>query len=261
MPLFVVWIGMCLWVFIPLRAETPVQDEVAHLGQLYESLQFETVIQIGHQLLKHPEQFSPDQLATIHEFMGLAYFSLGNLDSARSHFVSELKLDPTRQLDPVRVSPKIIEFFEQLRQALQQATAQVTFVPYTRYVFIKDRRPGAAWRSALLPGWGQWYKHQRRRAKIIGGAFLGTTVVTGVALYLEKRSRRNYLRSKQPDEIRKNYNQYNFWYRNRQVGVHLVIAIWALAVGDALWTPAAPLKIEPAVNNPPAPGVRIRFQW
>ncbi|NOX38411.1 MAG: hypothetical protein GXO78_12835 [Calditrichaeota bacterium] len=252
---------MFLLLFAPFRAVSQVQDEVARLGQLYESLQFEAVIQTGRQLLKHPEQFSTDQLATIHEFMGLAHFSLGNLDSARSHFVSELELDPTRQLDPVRVSPKIIEFFEQLRQELHQSSAQTTFVPYTRYVFIKDRRPGAAWRSAVLPGWGQWYKHQKGRAKIIGGVFLGSTVFTGVAFYLERRSRRDYLRSKLPDEIRKNYDRYNFWYRTRQIGVHLMVAVWAIAVGDALWTPAPPLKIEPTVSGPQAPGVQLRFQW
>ncbi len=260
-PFILLGIGLWICASPSLANQSQDKDPVARLGSLYEALQFQEVVRKGKELLKHPERFTPDQLARIHEYLGLAYYSLGRLDSARSHFVSELELDPDRRLDPIRVSPKIIDFFNRLREQRQLEGGKTSFVPYVRYVFIEDPRPAAAWRSALLPGWGQWYKRQRTRAGILGGAFWTSVLATGTAFYLERQARTHYINQKNPPEIQQAYDRYNFWYRSRQLGLRLVLFTWVAAVTDALWTPASNVKVQPTVGEEQTLGLHLRVQW
>lgn len=59
-------------------------------------------------------------------------------------------------------------------------------------------RWSAVWRSAILPGWGQWYTDNKLEAKITGGAFL---VSLGYAGY--SRSEAESAKSKYDDAVSK----------------------------------------------------------
>jgi len=222
---------------------------------LYESLQFEKAIELSRQLLRTPRKFTKDDLLLIHQFTAYAFFNLGKPDSARKHFVTILDMDPNYQLDPVTTSPKIIRYFNDLKTALKSRAVETT-IAYTRYIFIKDPRPGAAWRSAILPGWGQWYKGQREKALWIGTAFGVSTAFTLVAALLEKHYHQKYLDSNQPSTISDRYNTYNFWYKTRKVSLALVGTVWLASFADALWAPYAPPATAPSSPRP-----RIGIKW
>ncbi len=220
-------------------------NAVQQLETAYRSLQFETVIKQGRTLLAQQQSLSPEQLAKIHEQMALSFFSLGELDSSRSHFLSLLSLYPDWKLDPIYVSPKIIAFFERLKQesAHQQS---VNAVPYTRYVIVTDPRVGATWRSLLIPGWGQWYKAQKKRAYLFGGVVGLTLLGTGISALLESSAHQAYLNARDEQTIRQQYDRYNFWYKTRRTFTVLTFLGWTLNVADALWTPgkeANPLSV------------------
>jgi hypothetical protein len=203
---------------------------------LYEALEFDKAIQSGQNLLKSNYQFNRDELSTIHQFMALSFYNMGNIDSARVHFLSLLSIQPDFELDPVSVSPKIISFFEQLKNETQNSKAGQA-IGYTKYVFLEDLRPGATLRSALLPGLGQIYKHQKKRGYFIGSAFIASLAATGISLYFEKDNHNKYLDSTTPNTIEENYKTYNNWFKKRKLFTITTISIWAVAVLDALWAP------------------------
>ena len=78
---------------------------------LYDEAEFEKATAQGQQLLQKDHTLNPEQLLTIHRYMALSYFSLGQMDSARVHFFSVLSIDTKFSLDPIDTSPKIINFF------------------------------------------------------------------------------------------------------------------------------------------------------
>ena len=203
---------------------------------LYEALEFDKAIQSGQNLLKSNQRFSRDELATIHQYMALSFYNKGEIDSSRSHFLTLLSIQPDFEPDPISVSPKIISFFDQLKSETKSRATEHA-LSYTKYVFLEDLRPGATFRSALLPGWGQIHKHQKNRGYIIGGAFITSLAAAGISIYFEKDKHNRYLDSTTPAEIEANYDTYNSWFKKRKLFTITTMSIWAFAVLDALWAP------------------------
>ena len=190
-------------------------DDISQIKYLYEELRFEDAINFGRQILKGAEKISSENLQYIHQYMAFSFYNVGLLDSARVHFLSLLSINPNMELNPVNTSPKIIDFFKQIKADLKEIENDPFIISYPSYVFIEDKRPGAAWRSAILPGWGQYYKEQFTRAYIFGGAFLMSAAVLGVSLVNESNTKDAYLNSTDPDDILNKYDTYNNWSKVR----------------------------------------------
>jgi hypothetical protein len=216
-------------------AQSSTRD-ITQIKFLYNELRFEEAIHYGQQSLRKDDGLSPQHLEYIHRYMAYSFYNIGLLDSSRVYFLSLLSINPGIELDPVDTSPKIIDFFNQIKINFQEINANTTIISYPKYVFIEDRRPAAAWRSALLPGWGQYYKGQPTRAYIFGGAFLTSAVVLGVSLVNESKYKDQYLNSTDPEDINNYYDSYNNWSKIRQMSTYTIIGIWLLSFADAIWS-------------------------
>ncbi len=244
-----------------LKAQS-AYDKVMKVQELYQSLKFEEAIQYSRQLLRSDTPFTKEQLILIHQFTAYAFFNLAQTDSARKHFVDILIMDPQYQLDPVTTSPKIIRFFNDLKKEMKQKKLSFK-VAYTRYVFVPDLRPGAAWRSALLPGWGQYFKGQKKKALGVASAFAASGIFTLVTAILEKNYHRKYLHSQQPDDMAKNYDRYNRWYKTRQIALSVMGGIWIASFLDALWAPyhGQTQTFSMMINKSTEPALVFRFTF
>ena len=227
-----------------MNAQTALSPVVQPLDELYTSLQFEATIQEGKRILENQAQLSARELVLVHQYIGLSYYSLGKLDSARSHFYSLLSIDPNWKMDPVKISPKIIAFFEQLKAERAAPPSTLKIVPYTHYVFVPDIRLKAGWRSALLPGWGQLLKKQKKKALVIGAVFYPSLLAAVVSAFQERKAHRSYLHSQTLADIQSTYKTYNTWHRRRLFFVQVTAATWILAVVDALWMPYPSLNVQ-----------------
>lgn len=234
-------------------------EQAFRVRQLYESLQFEQAVALGRSLLKSDHVFNREELLTIHQYSGYAFFNLGQIDSARAHFLSLLTIDSGYRLDPVNTSPKIIRFYNKIKKAYLQKRVKESNPAYVKYVFVEDPRPAAGWRSAILPGWGQYYKKQLQRGRIYGVAFVtaGVAALTGFAL--EKYYHQKYLDSKIPAKINDNYDKYNFWYKTRRVSLYLTAIVWGASIADALWGPYEKAKLSASFQNGTTLSLQINF--
>ncbi len=75
----------------------------------YESLDFPQVIVLGRASLR--ERLTAPERARAEELLGFAFSATNQPDSAISAFKEAILLDPDRQLDPRRVSPRITGYF------------------------------------------------------------------------------------------------------------------------------------------------------
>ncbi|NOZ56392.1 MAG: hypothetical protein GXO73_06345, partial [Calditrichaeota bacterium] len=145
-------------------------------------------------------------------------------------------------------SPKAREFFRRIKKSLQAKPPPPT-TPI-RYVRIYDPRPGAAWRSLLLPGWGHLYRGEKR----FGYGVLGTTVVlasaTVVFFVKGKSARDRYLAAKDPAEIARTYDTYNRYYHLRHASLYALGALWLAAYLDASFRPVK--RIRATISSPAA---------
>ncbi len=208
----------------------------------------------AREALLHYADFAPDQLVEIHTTLGIVLHARNEAVEARRQFEAALSLDPTFVLDPVLVSPRTVELFETLRADRARTEPLGAPSPAVRYVVLTDPRPGAALRSALLPGWGQFAKGDRARG-IIFAVGVGTSAAASVAAHVAyTQADGRYDAATMPDEIDRTYRTANRLYRTRNV-LALVTALgWGAAVFDALIAggPRVP-------GDPSSPGASVRI--
>ncbi|MFZ0391497.1 MAG: DUF5683 domain-containing protein [Calditrichia bacterium] len=223
------------------------------IRRLYEQFQYEEVIRFGNRFLNRYQNASPASLAAIHKYMAVTFYNLGMEDSTRTHFNLLLSLNPKAQLDPVKFSPKIIDLFSEIKEEYSMRKLQVDDnTAGMRYLIVQDPRPAAAWRSVILPGWGQFYKEQPQRGLLLGSIFAGGIIATASAWYLENRYHNDYLDSTLPAEINSNYDQYNKWYKARRSLMVFTAVAWLVNVGDAIWSPYPGINASLTFRTGPA---------
>jgi len=218
--------------------------EVFQLRYLYSEIIFEDVITQGQKLLRENNSLNKNMLEEIHKYLALSFYNVGEQDSSRSHFYSLLSLNPDFEPDPVKTSPKILSFFQDIKNSFQKEDeAEIAALPYKSYVFVEDIRPKAALRSLAFPGWGQLYKDQDSKAYILGGSFLGSALVTAITYSLEQNRRDTYLDENNPAKVDSRYDDYNNMSKARRVFQYTAIAIWAVSISDALFSEYTPQVI------------------
>ncbi len=95
---------------VALSAQELVQNTTLRQAiQAYESLEFPRVIVLGRSALQ--ERLTAAERARAYELLGFAFSATSQPDSAISAFREAIQLDPDRQLDPRRVSPRITGYF------------------------------------------------------------------------------------------------------------------------------------------------------
>ncbi len=236
-----------------------LNTEILQVKFYYDDVAFEEAIETGTSLLKSSQVFTENELSFLHQYIALSFYNIGKLDSARSHFLSLLTVDQNMELDPVNTSPKIIDFFDDIKKDYAALAATPQSTAFTKYVFVDDLRPSAGLRSIILPGWGQFHKRQSTKGFILGGAFWSSLIATGIAAIREDQTHENYLDSRTPQDIETSYDTYNQWFKTRRFLTTTTIVLWVLTAGDAFITPYAQPTLVVNRNGEAAVGINIKF--
>jgi hypothetical protein len=77
---------------------------------------------IRNWLGEHPDASGDDALEA-YRMLGISELKLGDVQQARAAFVALLSLDPDFTLDPFLVEPKVVEFFDRVKQENEPALA------------------------------------------------------------------------------------------------------------------------------------------
>ena len=113
-----------------LTAQSPANATLRAALQAYDNLNMGQAIQLARTALR--ERLSPAEQARAYELLGFSYSALDSSTKAVDAFKDELLLDPNRDLDPQRVSPKIRIYFgvalSQLLVVRQLQVDSATFV-------------------------------------------------------------------------------------------------------------------------------------
>ncbi len=237
-------------------ADAPA-DLVRAMEEAVARLDYETAEARAREALARFDALTPDQLVTVHTTLGVLLHARNEPIEARRQFELALSLRPALTLDPVLVSPKTLQFFEEVEAEMETPEARPGTVE-VRYVVLPDDRPAAALRSLVAPGWGQFYKGDRGKGwtfALTGGTLAAGTVAAEVARI---RARADYNGATTPAEAERLYGPYNRWHRTSSVLAHATALVWAVAVLDALATGGPEAGRGPdteAVSLQPAPGI------
>lgn len=231
--IFVALIGV-----VPLGASSaqPHGGEVlADLQDAYSRFEYEKVLREGTAALERYSEFTVDQLAEIHTILALAAYNQNDRRESRRHFISALQLKPDLSLDPLLVSPKILEFFEEI-ESEDTSTQHERHNAPVRYVIVPDRRTDAALRSMILPGWGQFYKGHSTKGWILATSFAAAAGGAVFSNHKRNAAEEAYLVESSPDLVASRYDTFNRWHRARGGLLQAAAVVWAAGFVDALLT-------------------------
>ena len=252
-----------LVLLLAAPAASAQSDLVRAVREATARLDYASAEARAREALARVEMLSPDEAVEVHAALGVVLHARGAEVEAREQFRAALSIDPTLTLDPVLVSPRTIELLDTLRAEVPVAAPGAP--PPVRYLILRDPRPGAAWRSAVLPGWGQFHKGHRRRGLAFAVGVGASTVATGAAHLIYRDARTTYLEAPTPAEADAAYEPMNRAYRRRNVLAAVAATGWVLGVVEALATgaphaPAAAQSAGPSIG-PSAEGVALRVRF
>lgn len=232
-PLKSMIVGVSLLILFTegLIAQT-TREIIQEIVKDYYALRYEEAEKKARRALEDYKRFSPSELVELHTYLGCTLFALGNIEAAKKEFRTALSLNPHLTLDPVYISPKIISIFEEVK-AEWKPEKQEEVAKEIRYIFVPDKRPGAAVRSLIFPGWGQLYKGERKKGVILmslSAVSLGGLLYSQIA---QVQAHDRYLEAKVPAEIESRYKHYNNLYKTRNSLILLCAALWAYSYIDA----------------------------
>ncbi len=206
---------------------------MAAMRDAYERLDYDTAERRAREALTAYDAFSADQLVEVHTTLGLILHARNEPLEARAQFAAALSLDPSLELDPLLVSPKTMDFFEEIK-ADGRSTERIDQAPTIRYVRVRDLRPAATLRSLAVPGWGQLYKGDRTKGWALISIWSATVAGTVAAHLLRSNARQAYLDATNPDEIAGQFDTFVAWHRTRSAFALGAATVWGVAALDAL---------------------------
>ncbi|MEX0747105.1 MAG: DUF5683 domain-containing protein [Rhodothermales bacterium] len=217
----------------------PVRSEVLEeIQQAYRDLDYDTADRKAREALDQYGDFTVGQLTDLHTILGLIAYNRSDFLEARRQFISAIQLTPDLELDPLLVPPKILTYFDSVKDELQTGGIE-TAPAASRYVFVRDPRPDAAVRSMLLPGWGQLYKGHKLKAWALSGAWVATVAGALWSHRMRTIAREDYREAENQDDIEILYDRYNRWHKTRNALAQGAVVVWIVGYVDALLTDAA----------------------
>ncbi len=218
-------------------------SELSSLRQKFRSFDYDGVIELANEFLTRSDQYNESQLISIYEMKAMAHYSLSELDAAQYAFESILKLDFNYSPDPVKTSPKIIDFFDSIKkdvrretesddQSVEKPTASDTLTVVQDRLGIYQKSIPA---SLVLPGSGHFVMGDKKRGVLLTGASL---LSLSTALYFTGQTRdkeRDYMNAIDEADISSSYKSYNSAYKTRNVLWAAYAAVWIYAQTDLIF--------------------------
>lgn len=213
------------------RAQLSPDSTLQLVGTLYAAGSYAQAELEARRLLEH--DLPGDSVKNLAEqWVAFALVAQGRTASAKDHFVSILRRQPTYDLDPVLTSPKILSVFNEARAAIRASKPPTSSTPGEHF-------GGITYRTLLFPGWEQLYQGRSTSGAIFLGAGIAT-LGTGIVLeFVRADAHDEYLAATSPDEIEKKYKTYD---RVRTA------EMWAFAAFAAVYLAS---EIDVFTNSPP----------
>ncbi|MFH1195154.1 MAG: hypothetical protein V1720_05550, partial [bacterium] len=201
----------------------------------FQALEFASVIQLVDSLFSLNEEMDSETKINLLIWKGVSYYSLGDNKQTRKCFIEILKLDRDFTPDPVIISPKIIDYFNNIREEfhnivpLQQKITNPDSVATTYSAPLQINSAlykNAVARSLIFPGWGHLYSNQTTKGWILTTASVAAAASIVYLIFDTDSKERSYLNEANTLLIQQKYDKYNTSYKFRNAAIISYAVIW-----------------------------------
>ncbi len=242
-----IWITCTLLFLFSINIFCQINgDSLKILRKQFESFEYQKVINRANQLLARKDTISNANLKEIYRMKGISHFSINQDDSARYSFRQILMLDSTYNLDSSKTSPKIVAFFNDIKnnfrkeqieiRRLVEARTDTVFIPqYVRNITSEENLKQAAAESLIFPGLGHFRMGYTAKGWIFTTLTVATLGSTIYFIYDTNKRRRDYMAQSSTSLILSKYNSYNSAFHKRNISILALAAVWLYTQIDLLF--------------------------
>ena len=226
-------LGFLLFAGANCRASINADSLYARAQQASDTGNYREARNEAMTALHYLPELTDVQACKFYELLGSALVALGENELAFDEFKELYRLDISWLLKQ-DISPKIKDVAE---EAYWEVFAEIQR-PDVEHLPSAELKLGASWRSAVLPGWGQFYKGQ----KVRGTAVMATQLLSLVALAVlqsEVNRRHDEYIGAEGAAAANAYGDYRNAWRMRNVVGYVAIGIYVTSYLDALYSPPA----------------------
>ncbi len=226
-------LGFLLFSAAHAQASINADSLLNLVERAWQERDYQRVLTTARVALHYESELTEEQACRCYELLGSAFVARDQRDEAFREFLNLYRLDLDWKIDP-EVSPKIKDV------ALEAHFAEIERRKQPAYKRLSsgELKFGASWRSAILPGWGQFYKGQ----KVRGTAFMATQLLSLVVLAVLQsevnRQHDEYMEA-EGDAAANAYGDYRNAWRTRNVVGYFALGVYITAYLDALYWPPA----------------------
>ncbi|MGH1363136.1 MAG: hypothetical protein ACRBF0_06235 [Calditrichia bacterium] len=252
-------------------------EKLQLVEQHFRAQEYSSVLSISDSLLRGSTSLSNSELLRLYEIRGMVFYAADDLQSSLFSFIAILDIHSEHQLDPVRTSPKIRSYFEEIRadflnkkriaaqnrdKRQQEIDSLEVAIQQRSFAHIR----GSMIRSVLVPGWGHLHNGETRRGWLLTALSM-STIGMGTYYTLEAQSRENdYLNETNPDLFSGRFDAFNKTYQIRN-GVYIAFAaLWIYSQVDLFYFSRKPgISSSKTLSYFPVPVVdrenTLRLLW
>jgi len=228
----------CLLALAPMSSPVYAQSK-NYLGSVvtsYERGYYDEVVRNSQKALADTMPYTAADLVYLRTYLAFSLVALGNDDQAVTVFKTILISKPKLELNPEFISPKIINVFKRAQREAAQNQGRSGVQAGLIFEQEKPQKLSCLWRTALWPGWGQSYRGEYKKGKILKRSAIGIAAGLGVVFLGTYFSHQSYLKATTADAIDSKHDTYDAWYKTRSFGINLAISFWFYSSLDIFLT-------------------------
>jgi len=250
-------ITLCLFFYNALSQSGLAELEI--MDKHFRNFEYEKVVSLADSLLVHKDNLNQQQLLSVYRMRALSNYSLLQMNLALKDFIEILKINPAFSLNPVKTSPKIMTFFNEIKSNFRTGEEKPQIIPIQKDTIQIVGDTSALFksmliRSTLIPGWGHLYLNNSAKGWLLTTA--GTLSLGGAVYYIIDchKTEKTYLNETNPALINIKYNDYNTTYKKRNILIATYAVFWLYSQTDILFFKSKKLSSKMSLTITPSFG-------
>jgi hypothetical protein len=249
-------------------------DSLAILKKDFETFEYGNAIIHSNNLLVHRERLNSQQLIEVYLIKAISHFTLAEDQAAERSFTEILKIDSSFTPDSVKTSPKIITFFnnikESYKQKLLERETQTVIRTDTVYIMqeipaeiLESRIKKTFFLSLIFPGLGHIYNNYLAKGWILttlGAASLGSMIY----FIIDSNKKEDlYFKEINSSLIQEKYDEYNYSFKMRNASIIAFAALWIYSQFDLIFISESnkDLTVLPEIKLHPLHGLTLNLWY
>lgn len=232
-------IAILNWTWFSLASAQESAGDLRPLIDKFRAFEYHAVIAMAESLLVHQKSLPPLQAIEIYRMKAIAHYTLSQTEAAQAGFAAILEIDSTFVLDTRQNSPKIVDFYQQVKSQFQRQRERnepeiKTAIDTPAKTPLRPQADfaKAISRSLIWPGWGHRVYGRSTKGWVLSLAGLATAGATAYCFFDSRQKESDYLNETRQDRINEKYERYNLSYRRRNFLAAAFIAVWAYSQFD-----------------------------